>query len=173
MILFKTYSEIPEDFLIHHGIKKILTFNLSSYIEGYPNIYSFMNIVNEFNADTVPFDTVIFDSWYADIITTRNDLFISLMSIVLPAYNEPDTIVQILVNRSPLRDCITDNIAKLIQQRYGYNCYIVNTIEDLYYVRDDSVFTIPGLMNLNRDIERYAELVGPISGELTDESCME
>lgn len=166
MIIFTPFVELPQDFMDHNGMKNLVTLNLSSYIFGYSDVLRPLVIIANELDPSIPYDSVMFDTQYANIITSRDDTFISLMSIVLPTYNEPETLVMVLIQHSPYKDCITENIAKIIQQRYGYNCYIISTIEDLYYIRDDSLFSIPGLMNLNRDLERYAMLTGPVTGEI-------
>lgn len=167
MILFKSFIEVPEDFMYRFGLEKVITYNLTSYFE-FPFIKEILPDDNL--TSSIPFDSVEFDSAYSNFIISNDNAFNRLMSIILPVYNEPDVLVQLLISNSvsinAYRNSISENIAKLIQQRYGYNCYIVYTIEDLYYVRDDSTFSIPGLMILNRDLERYAELVGPITGEI-------
>ena len=163
MILFKPFVEVPIDFINKFGLEKIITYNLSSYIDGFPIL---QEIFPDNRFDGIPYDTVEFDSMYSNYIVENNASFSRLMDIILPVYNYPDVLVQILISYSPYRDCIAEAIAKLIQQRYGYNCYTVNTMEDMYFVRDDSTISIPGLILLNRDLERYAAIIGPITGEI-------
>lgn len=172
MILFKPFVEVPEDFIRHHGFKQIITYNLSSYIGGFPELGALLPNPQYMNPIVIdgPCDTIEFDAEYAKYITSEDNAFLALMSIVLYAFNDPETLVQILIQKSVYRDCITEALIKVIQQRYGYNSYMVNTMEDMYYVRDDSTFSIPGLFMMNGDLERYALLIGPTSGELNDES---
>ena len=102
----------------------------------------------------------LFDIAYGKYIMNNNDAFIQFMNIMIPAFNSPETLVQILINKSDFRDAITESLAKLIQQRYGYNIYIINDIEDFLYT-DESDFSIPGLFTMDEDLARWRCLIPP------------
>ena len=52
---------------------------------------------------------------------------------------------------------LNESFIKFIQQRYGINCYIINTVEDMECVRDfGSGFSIEGIGNFDIDKERLA-----------------
>ena len=159
MIVFTPIKDIPEYILEMKNIGKVITYNLSSSYEGFPilNLLSIPigNIPESIlNGDC---DTPEFDINYSNYIINNNDAFIQLMGIVIPVYQEPNTLVHILVNQSRFRDCITESLAKLIQQRYGYNTNFIFNIEDLMYV-EESDFSIPGLFRMDSDLLRYTQL---------------
>lgn len=163
MILFKTFVEVPDDFMCRFGFRNIMTYNLSSYIGGFNELTELINIGMGY---TGPYDEIEFDIAYSNFITSNNRAFMEMMMPIMDTYNNPDILVQILISHSPYRDCITENLIKVIQQRYGLNSYIVNTIEDLYYISEDPDFDIDGLTRLNQDLDRYSAIVGTMTGEL-------
>ena len=79
-------------------------------------------------------------------------LFGKLMAILSNSYE--GHIVVLLVQRDPYRDSIMESLIKLIQQRYGYNCWIVEDPEDISCIKEDEYSTI-GLLTLNEDLKRY------------------
>ena len=66
-------------------------------------------------------------------------------------------IVCILVQRDPYRDAIMESIIKLIQQRYGYNCWIIEDEDDLDVIREQQMFP-EGIIALDNDIDRANQL---------------
>ena len=77
--------------------------------------------------------------------------------MIVPVYMDPDILVQVLIEDSPYRNAIAESIAKLIQQRYGYNIYYVYNLEDFLYI-EESDFTPQGLLALDADVDRYRSI---------------
>lgn len=96
---------------------------------------------------------------YHKYIFENDVVFNQFMSIVVPANVNPECLVQVLVKFSEYRDIITESLIKLIQQRYGYNSYIISDSEDFLYV-EESDFSIPGLFLFEQDRTRWFMLNG-------------
>lgn len=133
-------------------------YNLSSYYSEFENITGLITKIQIFNNTQMPINEFIyspqFDSIYANSVMQNNELFIDFIKIIINATEFP---VVVLISHDPYRDAITESIIKLIQIRYGYNCWEVDDIDDLDCVRESS-FTPYGLLNLDQDKKRYDEL---------------
>ena len=68
------------------------------------------------------------------------------------------TNVIILISHDEFRDAIVESLVKMIQLRYGYNSWILNTIDDLEYIKE-SDFTPEGLLVLDNDIITYQSMI--------------
>lgn len=172
MIVFTPIIKIPDDILINLGIKKIITYNLTSYISDFQTLN--MLIPSNFMEESIISSDISsnseFDAKYSHGIITNENSFLQLMTIVVPAYMDPDTMVHILIGpSSDFRDNIAESLAKLVQQRYGYSCYFVYELEDFYYLDMSSCnnFSIPGLFILDKDLERWRMLT-PQGSEVYD-----
>ena len=105
-----------------------------------------------------------FDIMYANYIINNDNAFIDLMKIIYDEYDSGNIDpICILVERDEIRDCLTESLIKFIQQRYGINSYLINTVEDREY-REPSSFDITGLYNLDQDKERFVLLTTAIEG---------
>ena len=128
---------------------------MSSLYAGLPTLF---NLVPTFAsaADTslYEFDNPNFDIAYHKFILDNDASFNELMSIMIPANLNPDCLVQILIKQCDFRDIVMESLLKLIQQRYGYNCYIVNEVDDFVYT-NESDFSIPGLFMFETDRTRW------------------
>ena len=52
-----------------------------------------------------------------------------------------------------------ESFVKFIQQRYGVNCYIINTLEDMQYAVDTGAgFSMEGIGNFDLDKERLSTI---------------
>lgn len=165
MIIFTPIKSIPDDVLVLKGIRQVVTYNLSSYFSDVQTLNMLIPSIEYLPEEIMEGDSNIpaFDIAYGNYIISNNEAFIQLMNIIIPAYTSPDVLVQILINKSEFRDAITESLIKLIQQRYGYNIYIINDIEDFLYA-SESDFSIPGLFTLDQDLTRWRNLV-PIQGD--------
>lgn len=165
MIIF-TSLDIPTELLEEKRRSQVIKYNLTSYIAGIPTLdmllprYQMMDqsIIGYNNEE----DDINFDYNYCNFVTINDSAFIQLMSIMIPVYDNPDVLVEIMISESLNRDEAAELLAKLIQQRYGYNSYMVKSLEDFLYV-DESTFSIPGLFTMDKDIERYISLTGGLS----------
>ena len=167
MIIFTSFRQVPESMLEAKDVRQVITFNLSSYYSDVPTLNKLSPspefIPEELLQGNIG-DNTNFDAAYCQYVTTNAEAFSQLMSIIIPVYNYPDTLVQILIQNSEFRDSITEALIKLIQQR----SYILNEPDDFMYT-EESTFSIPGLFNLDQDLDRwrlmnagnnYGELVG-------------
>lgn len=102
-----------------------------------------------------------YDNIFANMVFENDSIFIEFMKLILPlrdGYN-----VAVLVYREEdLFDPFSETIAKLIQQRYGYNYQMINTMDD-YNEWDDSNFDINGTFLLDRDSDRYIQIMARIN----------
>lgn len=160
MIIFTPIRTIPVEMLEQKGIRQVVTYNLSSYFSDVATLNMLIPSIAYMPEETIDGDISsfpAFDVAYGEYIMNNIDAFCQFMNIIIPAYTSPDTLVQILINSSEFRDAITESLIKLIQQRYGYNIYIVNDIEDFLYT-EESDFSIPGLFALDQDLIRWRSM---------------
>ena len=152
----------------YHFNRPVKVFNLSSLYSGYTDLTDLLK-VRTINNTGMPMplyvESVDFDLQYASALFNDPNLFGKLMMILSATYE--GSIVILLVQRDPYRDAIMESLIKLIQQRYGYNCWIIEEQEDIYCMRQGN-FTPSGLTNLNNDLKRYDN-----SYSTEDRTCME
>lgn len=158
MIIFTSIRDLPEAYLQYKGIKQVIKFNLNSLYAYIPSLDllnpSIANLPEDMTNTTPEFDIM-----YHKYIFENDAVFNQFMSIVVPANVNPECLVQVLVKFSEYRDIITESLIKLIQQRYGYNSYIISDAEDFLYV-EESDFSIPGLFLFEQDRTRWFMLNG-------------
>ena len=166
MIIFTTIRNIPQECIDVKGIREVVLFNLSSLHEGMPRLSLLAPSLQYISEDVLngDCDTPEFDIEYHNSIITNDQAFCQFMSFMLIAYNSPDVLVQIMIARNNYRDAFLESLLKLIQQRYGYSAYIVDSIEDFLYT-DEPSFSIPGLYNMANDRYRYLMLCGQLPTE--------
>lgn len=163
MIIFTPITQIPEEYLRIKNITQVKLYNLTSYYANAPTL-NLLVPSSEFipldvlNGDC---DTPEFDIAYANQILSNDQAFLQLMEIVHQVYLDPSILVQVLIADSPFRNVISESIMKLIQQRYGYNCYYVNQLEDFLYT-DESTFSIQGLFTMMEDEIRWQCISGVV-----------
>lgn len=142
--------------LIPYISNRYMIYNLSSYYSGYPSISSLITSIQIFNNTQLPPNEFLyspqFDMAYYNAIFNNDSLFVDLMKIMINAYNGVDIIV--LTAHDDYRDAVTESIIKLIQVRYGYNCWEVEDYDDLELLKE-SYFTPTGLLTLDQDSARY------------------
>lgn len=136
---------------------KIVKFNLSSFYSGFIDVTNLATIANSIcYARSVHPDVFIdlfdFDIQYANAIINDDTTFISLMNIIRNSMN--GNICIVLVHRDKYRDAVMESLIKLIQQRYNIQSWIINDVEDIEYLKDDSPNYI-GLENYDYDSMRY------------------
>lgn len=152
MIIFTSNINI----LQHVG--NAVVYNLSSYYSGYGDITGLITKIHVFNPTPLPANQFItlpeFDNIYANSVLQSNELFYDFIKIMI---NSLEFNVIVLVSHDDYRDAIMESIIKLIQVRYGYNCWQVESIEDLECVKE-SFFTPYGILALDQDKKRFNEL---------------
>ena len=115
-------------------------------------------------------DTPEFDMAYGNYIMGNQEQFFTFMNVILPLYNDPCACVIVYIQHSPFRDVFLECLVKLIQQRYGYIPYIINAIEDIYEIRDNSSFSVRGIVTIQDDSDRalaagyYGQITVPEEG---------
>lgn len=139
--------------------KELRVMNLSSLYSGYIDITGLLTNMANINitANNLPnfVDSVEFDMMYANALYNDVNLFSIFINIMILFYE--GYIVCILVQRDPYRDAIMESIIKLIQQRYGYNCWIIEDEDDLDVIREQQMFP-EGIITLDNDIDRANQL---------------
>ena len=141
------------------GTQPIQVLNFTSLYSGYPSLSALTTNMYNMNQSGLPsniyVDTVQFDIQYANAIFRDDKMFEAFMSIMIPVHEGINSIL--LVHRDTYRDSLMESLIKLIQQRYGYNSWIVEDIDDIDCIHE-STFTPYGIMALDADIKRYDEL---------------
>mgnify|MGYP003390747879 FL=1 len=163
MVIFTPIRMIPVEMLERKGIRQVVTYNLSSYFSDVPTLNALLPSAAYIPEETLSQDVSdfpAFDVAYGEYLINNNEAFAQLMNIMIPAFTSPETLVQILINTSEYRDAITESLVKLIQQRYGYNIYIINDIEDFLYA-EESDFSVPGLFAIDQDLARWRCMFPP------------
>ena len=131
----------------------VIVYELSSLYSGFTELLTGLSRINYTGMPMPLFvESIEFDMQYAASIMNNPTLFGKLMAILSNSYE--GHIVVLLVQRDPYRDSIMESLIKLIQQRYGYNCWIVEDPEDISCIKEDEYSTI-GLLTLNEDLKRY------------------
>lgn len=160
MIIFGTEQTRPGLFdpVYIPGIKKVLVLNLLSLFDmgdQIPHILPYPYPAHElvFSDDQLQLDMM-----YADYLINHIPAFIDLMKIMYPLYENSDLLVYILITHDPYRDVITESLIKFIQERYGYICNEINTLEDVMYV-EHGTFNYVGIMNMDMDKEKYINIL--------------
>lgn len=148
------------------GYREVAYFNLSTLYEGMPRLNSLMPSLQYIPREVLSgdCDTPEFDISYHNSIMGVDAAFMQFMTFMLIAFNNPDVLVHIMISRDTYRDNFLESLLKLIQQRYGYNAYIIDSIEDFLYAEEPTL-SIPGLYNMTSDQERYLILTGQLPTE--------
>lgn len=104
-------------------------------------------------------NSIQFDQKYAQYILGNDEAFIAFMSIMSKVIDEEDTIIISNYN-SPALMPIIDSLLKLIQQRYGINAFIVNTVDDLesIHLKYNEFGSYQQQLLYSSDVERFAKL---------------
>lgn len=170
MIVFTTIDCLQQEVLDYLGIPIAAKFNLNSMFQDAIHLNALNNILY-----MIPFeirqniDDIRFDIEYHNLIISDDFAFLEFMDIVATNILNPGTIVQVLIQESEVRDAMVESIAKLIQQRYGINSFIVRDSEDLFHISEQEP-SIPGLFILDKDMDRWRSIrfADQLSGDIYD-----
>lgn len=123
-----------------------------------------------------PYDSDQFTEVYQAYVENNQEAFKDFMEIMMAHYYNTDVIVLTDLS-SPVIFPIMETIMKIIQKRYGYLCYIVTELQDLFHCKESDM-SIEGAINFLRDKEWFIkETVDPkkvletmeiSAGELSD-----
>lgn len=142
--------------------------NLSSLYSGYDNVTDLITKLETFNNTNMPMpefvQSVEFDRQFASSLMNDPVLFSNLMKIML-CCREGYTVI-ILVQRDWYRDAVMESLSKFIQQRYGYNTWVVQDPDDIECIHE-CWFTPMGLLALDEDILRYGMMYSNGMAELS------
>lgn len=159
MIVFMDNPEYSELLRYKFPGRDPVILNLSSLYSGYINITHLIAKISPINntALTMPdfVNSIEFDMQYASAVLSNSELFGSLINIMLRAYE--GYLVCILVQRDPYRDAVMESLIKLIQQRYGYNCWIIEDPDDIE-IMSEQMLLPNGLLTLDSDIKQYNQM---------------
>lgn len=138
-------------------IDNSMIFNLTSMKLGdYPNLKLLIppNEVGQFTGKD-------FDIAYMQYIMGNDFVFKEFFDIVYCLYIGKD--VYVLVSDNDWSENLVESLFKLIQQRYGYNGFKVNCIDDYYFNFNKKYISefdhTYGIYNLDLDKERYTMIV--------------
>lgn len=169
MIVFMDNPQYAELLRYKFPGREPVILNLSSFYSGYINIAHLITKISPINNTGMPMpefvNSVEFDMQYASAVLSNAELFGSLINIMLRAYE--GYLVSILVQRDPYRDAVMESLIKLIQQRYGYNCWIIEDGDDIE-IMSEQMLLPNGLLTLDADIKQYNQMYtkGMIEGIL-------
>lgn len=156
MIIFMDNPNMLWEVQQHFPGRNISVFNLSSLYSGYVDLTNLLTQIQPINSTGLPANLFVqsleFDMQYMAGIFNNPMLFSNFMSFMSQAFE--GFIVVLLVQRDEYRDAIMESLIKLIQQRYGYNCWVIENSEDLSYVHEES-FTPSGLETIIQDLKVF------------------
>lgn len=144
---------------------ELVILNLSSLKEGFQRVAimppSSLNFLDDIN----------FDMGYLEYIFNNDMIFLEFMKIIIPLYIGMN--VCVLVSMDDNMDRITESLLKIIQQRYGYNSFIINDPEDTLCIDTEIMteegFSVLGMSTLDQDRERYEYITTKIQLEINGE----
>lgn len=134
-----------------------IVYNITSMREGYVRLPALIppNNLGRFTGKD-------FDIMYANYILENDIVFKQFFDIIYSLYIGQD-IYLIIDESSDWSENLIESILKLIQQRYGYNAYKINCLDD-YIQAANSTFISDfnpyfGIQNLDMDKDRYTYIV--------------
>ena len=145
-------------------VDNVTLVNLLSQNNDHYVVFNYSSMVQEVDQlDLLPYQIglnisvidPIFDYNYFEAIYNNNFYFLSFFKI--PYYLFRGYNVVIVVNRSEVMDLLAESLAKIVQQRFGYNYQILNDIND-FNRYDESNFSIDGIANYELDLNRAISL---------------
>ena len=139
--------------------KPNIVFNLSSMYSGFKDATGLFTNMKIVNYTTIPMyeyvNTVEFDMQYYNAIFNNDTMFAIFMDIIYADYIGMNAIC--LVYREFYRDAVLESLMKIMQQRYGLNAWLIESVEDIECLKE-SHYNPNGIMTLQGDLERYFSL---------------
>lgn len=137
------------------GKEPIEIVNLSSFIEGFPKLKLMPPLSLAPNIENNEYE---FDMKYAEWVLTNDLNFASLYIDILKPLSLGSSVYIIIQKGDPYAELTAESLMKFIQQRYGYNYYIINDRSDIEVIQDNGRFNIQGIYNLDQDRIRMEHL---------------
>lgn len=103
-------------------------------------------------------DEKIFDIFYAEYLLNDNEGFLALFTIVYAVYSDYDVYVLVGHDDYNYRESITSSLIKFIQQRYGLNARIMESLDDIAEQNEQCTFSTEGLFVFDQDREKFINL---------------
>lgn len=130
-------------------------FNICSLNENYPKLRILPPVdFRMFPVQSYESAEYEFDMRYAQWLLGDSNAFFDLMQVVYSLYQGFDVFL-LISDADPSLDAYAQSLFKFIQQRYGYNTTIIESIDDLFNA-EDSQTTPVGTINLLDDKERLS-----------------
>lgn len=146
--------------LMYGNSQNIITtgnvYNLTSMKEGFIRLSALIppNNIGRFTGRD-------FDIVYANYIMENDIVFKQFFDIIYSLYIGID--VFLVMDESDWSENLIESILKLIQQRYGYNAYKINCMEDFIQAANSTFMSdfnpYFGIQNLDMDKERYTYII--------------
>lgn len=159
MIVFTDRLDLVQMLSGLYPSKQVVIMNLSSYKSGFFDITPLITNISPINNTQLPayefVDSISFDMQYATALNTNFLMYQCMLHIVVNSYE--GNLVVVLVYRDPYRDAVMESLIKYIQQKYGHNCWIMETEDDIMCIKEES-FTPTGIKYIDDDIIRYNDL---------------
>lgn len=128
-------------------------YNITSLKEGFQRLPALIPPI-DFKLRYIDRD---FDMAYAQYIMNNDYVFCQFFAIIFDLYLGKD--VYLMMDTSEdWSENIVESLLKLIQQRYGYNAYRIDSYDDYQFAYANNISEFDkgyGLMNLDQDKERY------------------
>lgn len=155
MLIFGDYKCFPPtEYMGLLSKGGFVAFNLSSYVQGYPQLNNLLPKGVDCSSDES------FDMSYFDYIFNNEFAFIDFMYIIIKLYE--GATVFIFINHSDFYDKLAESLAEIIKQRYGHVSFFINEPDDyetIVHNLDCGDFSIPGLANLDIDRSRFLSIL--------------
>lgn len=159
MIIFIDKIELAGMIHKRYQYRPMVVMNLSSYRSGLFDITSLITKITPYNNSGLPtnqfVDSYDFDMQYATALCNDFDMYRCMMQMVVRSYE--GYLVIVMVSHDPYRDAVMESLIKFIQQRYGHKAWIVEDIDDIMCIKEES-FTPTGIRAIDDDIIRYNDL---------------
>jgi hypothetical protein len=107
---------------------------------------------------TCELESIAFCNAYTSYLLQNNEAFQDFMEIMMAMYysDSQDVFVLTDLDSAPVV-AMCETIIKLIQQRYGYNCYVANSPEDVINIPESEMSEMGSIIFM-QDKERYSYL---------------
>ena len=103
-------------------------------------------------------DSLLFDKAYADQLTTNIPSFIDLMNLLSNIEYQDEVILMSNYNNRVIMP-VLDSLLKFIQEKYGIDAYLINTIDDIDDLSSSEFASPFQYQTFVSDIQKYYKLI--------------